>query len=105
MATGKPDGAPVGNVAGNAAPETGKELPVQAPTAVAVQRALVQIQSFLRDSQRELNFQVDESSGRTVIRVVNPDSGEVVRQIPSEEVLQVAAAIEAGRLRLLDERA
>jgi flagellar protein FlaG len=40
--------------------------------------------------RRSLRFSVDEDSGHTVIRVVDPETDEVVRQIPSEEVLNFA---------------
>jgi flagellar protein FlaG len=45
---------------------------------------------------RELAFSVDEASGRTVIEVVHATTGEVVRQIPNEAVLAVAARLQAG---------
>jgi len=86
---------------GKAAPPAGKDLPA-APVNVTVAQALAQVQSYLRENQRQLEFQLDEASGRTVIRVVNPDSGELIRQIPSEEFLQVAANLDRGSLRLID---
>lgn len=96
---------------GKALPGGGKELP--APERAApppaepadIRQAVAQIQSYLSDSRRALEFQLDATSGRTVIRVVNPESGELIRQIPGEEVLQIAAAIEREGLRLLDRRA
>jgi uncharacterized FlaG/YvyC family protein len=33
---------------------------------------------------------MDQGSGRTVVRVVNPETQEVIRQIPTEEVLKLA---------------
>ena len=97
--------APPGD-SGKAAPAGGKELPARpAPTATSVQQAVAQVQNYLRENQRQLQFQVDDTSGRTVIRVVNPANGELIRQIPSEEVLQIAAAIDAEGVRLLDTRA
>jgi flagellar protein FlaG len=86
--------------AGNAAPPAGKDLP-----AISVAAAIEQIEDFIADSQRQLTFQVDESSGRTVVRVVDPGSGEVIRQFPSEEVLQVAVALERRGFRLFDDQA
>jgi flagellar protein FlaG len=85
---------------GKPEPPTGKTLPV-----VAVSQAIAQIQSYLKESERHLEFQVDESSGRTVIRVVNPGSGEVIRQMPSKEFLQVAASLERSGFRLIDRQA
>jgi len=58
-------------------------------------------------SQREpaLNFRVDDESGRLVISLVDPGSGEVLRQIPSEEALHMAKALQDGEPPLLDQRA
>jgi flagellar protein FlaG len=50
-----------------------------------------------------LSFRVDESSGRTVITVLDATTREIVRQIPSEEVLALARAIETSGA-LLDTR-
>ncbi|MFA5627289.1 MAG: flagellar protein FlaG [Thiohalomonadaceae bacterium] len=52
----------------------------------AVQQVASQIQSF----QRNLNFSIDEDSGRTVIKVIDSSTDEVIRQIPSEEMLALA---------------
>jgi flagellar protein FlaG len=84
--------APASGKDGNRAPPAGRSLPTAAPP-VSVERAVAEINSYLGQSQRELNFTIDRASGRTVIKVVNPNSGEVIRQIPSEEVLKMAAAL------------
>ena len=81
---------------GKLLPDTGQKLPAAAappPTPERVAQAVQQIQSYLNDTQRQLQFQVDEGSGRTIVRVVNPETHELIRQIPSEEVLQLARAI------------
>jgi flagellar protein FlaG len=58
----------------------------------------------LAAAQRNLTFRVDEGSGRTVITVVDASTHEVIRQIPSEEVLALSRALEAAS-GLLDARA
>ncbi len=88
---------------GKALPEDGKKVPPAAPPAPTpdrVEQAVQQIQSYLNDNQRQLQFQVDSSSGRTIVRVVNPETSELIRQIPSEEVLVLARAIgnQGGRI-------
>ena len=95
------------NAGGKALPPSGKSQPAAAPSPppVSIDKALEQIRAFLSESKRELTFQRDESSGRTVIRVINPSSGEVLRQFPSEEVLKIAAIIEAQGARTFDELA
>lgn len=51
------------------------------------------INEFVQSVQRDLSFNVDEASGRTVIKVIDRDSGDTVRQIPTEEVLAIASHI------------
>lgn len=41
-------------------------------------------------SRRNLQFSVNEDADRTVIKVVDAKSGDVIRQIPSEEVVRLA---------------
>ena len=88
-------------------PPAGKKPPVEkpAPPPVSIEKALAQIKAYLSDSRRQLTFQFDESSGRTIITVVNPASGEVIRRIPSEEVIQVAAMLDSQGLRTIDDLA
>jgi len=40
--------------------------------------------------QRDLEFSVDEQAGVYVVKVIDRHSRDVVRQIPSEEALEVA---------------
>ena len=55
-----------------------------------VEGAVMQMRDFSQMLKRELQFDVDEDLGRTVVRVIDKDSGELIRQIPSEEVLELA---------------
>ncbi|MEE3516474.1 flagellar protein FlaG, partial [Pseudomonas aeruginosa] len=48
---------------------------------------------------------IDDSSGQVVVKVIDGDSGEVVRQIPSEEVLKLAARLDDVRSVLFETRA
>lgn len=41
-------------------------------------------------SQRGLEFDLSDESSRVITRVVDRESGEVIRQIPAEEVLRIA---------------
>ena len=47
--------------------------------------------------QRNLSFSVDEQSGRNIIKVKDTSSNEVIRQIPSEEVLALLNNMEKVR--------
>ena len=77
---------------------TGKELPPaeqqsQEVSAEQLQQVVAQLNDHVQMIQRDLHFSVDDASGRTVIRVVNSETEELVRQIPSEEVLQISRSL------------
>lgn len=48
------------------------------------------IQEFVQSVRRNINFAVDDGSGRVVVKVTDSGSGDVIRQIPSEEALKLA---------------
>ncbi|WP_022963508.1 flagellar protein FlaG [Halopseudomonas pelagia] len=52
--------------------------------------AVSDMQNFVQSVQRDINFNVDDSSGRVVINVTEGVSGDVIRQIPSEEALRLS---------------
>ncbi|MDJ0927103.1 MAG: flagellar protein FlaG [Gammaproteobacteria bacterium] len=90
--------APAG---GKVLPASGNEAPPE-PVKIDLNAAIAQIESYLSSSQRALKFRMDEASGRAVITVTNPETGEVIRQIPGDEVLKMAAAVSSGNPRLID---
>ena len=49
-----------------------------------------------------VEFQLSEDSGRTVIRLIDRDNGELIRQIPPEEALNAAQRLEEMKGRLLN---
>ncbi len=67
--------------------------PGRAPEPVsreAVAQAVEAVDSYLQSVDRGLRISVDETLGTTVIKVLDESTEEVVRQIPSEEVLALA---------------
>jgi len=56
----------------------------------AVEKAIEDINDHLQSIGRDLSFSVDNDSGRTIIKVMDSETDEVIRQIPSEEVLNLA---------------
>ncbi len=55
--------------------------------------AVQEIEKFVQSVKRNLEFSIDETSGKVVVKVIASDSGEVVRQIPNEEVLKLANSL------------
>jgi flagellar protein FlaG len=71
-----------------------KPVPPPEPRHVEVQdlsqvqqQIAARLQEFLRSSGRDLEFRVDDVAHATVITVRRSDTGEVVRQYPTEEAL------------------
>lgn len=74
-------------------PGEGKALPLQKVDLTELQEAVTQINDYVQTIQRDLSFSMDDKSGRTVISVIDSGSGELIRQIPSEEVLALATIL------------
>lgn len=51
------------------------------------------LQEFVGSLNKGLEFSVHEDSGRDVIKVIDKNSGDTVRQYPSEEVLDLVASL------------
>lgn len=64
-----------------------------APTAAELGDAVESINQFVNAQMRTLNFSVDENSGKAVVKVIDFETKDVIRQIPGEEVLKMASAI------------
>lgn len=81
----------------NVAAEEGKSLPPDSESSNVskeeLQQAVTQLNDKIQQVQRDLLFSVDDSSGRTVVRVVNTETEEVVRQMPTEEALRISRNI------------
>jgi flagellar protein FlaG len=75
------------------------------PTREVVAKAAAQLQEFVSSMGRNLNFSIDESTGYNVVRVVNPDTGELIRQLPSEELLKISRDFQRLNNVLVSQRA
>ncbi len=75
---------------GEALPSRGKKLPAPSADSARVSEAVTRINEIVQNIQRDLSFNMDEDSGQTIIRVIDSESGELIRQIPSEDALAIA---------------
>ena len=78
--------------------------PVQSREAGAIDQEAVkerleesvsQLNELVKSVQRDLQFSIDDYSGRTVITVLDSKTAEIIRQIPSDEVLALARNIQS----------
>jgi len=77
-------------VKGNAANVDNRDNTEKSLSTENIKAAVDELSDFAKSSNRQLNFSVDESSERPVVKVTDSESGEVIRQIPSEEVLKLS---------------
>ena len=56
--------------------------------------AVSRVESFLQGQNRNLAFSIDENTERSVVTVLDSDTGDIIRQIPSEELLVLAERIQ-----------
>ncbi len=80
------------------------EDPAQ-PDKQTVENAIVSMQDATQAMQRNLNFSIDESTGRMVVKVTDSASGEVIRQMPTEEALRLAESLDEMRSLLFTAQA
>jgi flagellar protein FlaG len=71
----------------------------------ALREKVAQLNDYMQNMNRNLQFSVDDASGDTVVKVIDAETEEVVRQIPSEEILEARHAIEKYRGVLLETKA
>lgn len=62
-------------------------------TATQLDKVAQQLQEFVGDLNRNIEFSVDKDSGRDVIKVIDKDSGDLLKQYPSEEVLTLVSKL------------
>jgi flagellar protein FlaG len=62
-------------------------------TEEVIRAVAEQIESYLRANGRNLQFSVDQETGRTVVTVRDSASGEIIRQIPDAEALRIAQSL------------
>lgn len=79
-----------GTVAPNSSQAVSAKPVVAEVSRSQVEDAVASIQEFVQSVKRDLNFAVDDGSGQVIVKVTDPSSGDLIRQIPSEEALQLA---------------
>lgn len=68
--------------------------PIAQPSAKQLQEAVSKLNDYVQNIRRNLSFSIDESTGRTVVKVYDAATDELIRQMPSEETLRIAKTIQ-----------
>ncbi len=88
-------------------PAPASPAPEGTETVVAVdaEKAVEQLRDYSALHNINLSFSVHKATGRTVIRVIDAETDKVVREIPPEEILNLAVSIEKMAGTLLHKKA
>lgn len=70
-----------------------------------IQKHLSKINDFLDTRNSDVKFEMDKDTGMRVVRVVERDTGQVIRQFPTEETIKIAQALDKLQGLLLRQRA
>ncbi len=62
-------------------------------TRATIEKAAQELESFIHSMGRNVNISVDGNTGYHVVTVTNPETGEVIRQMPSPELLKIAQSL------------
>ena len=84
-------------------PSQQKDVPVdqRQPTQSELADAVTSLNNHVLNYRSDLHFSVDTDSGTVVVKVVDTQTEEVIRQMPSEEALAMARGLkETGSLLL-----
>ena len=67
--------------------------PKQDSKSSGLEQAVTDIRKFVQATQRNLDFSIDDSTHEVVVKVIATETGEVIRQIPSEMALKLAQSL------------
>ena len=75
------------------------------PTRDELDKAVKDVNEFVGAVNTDLRFSVDDDSGRTVVKVIDVATKEVIKQYPSEEMLAIAKALDSIKGLLVQQKA
>ena len=89
-----------GNAVASVDAEAGR---VTAQLQSTVEETVERVASHVQQINRALKFSVDSDSGYTIVKVIDRDTDELVRQIPSETFLSIARSLQESGQGLFDD--
>jgi len=76
------------------------------PLREQVEQAVAEMKKSVESlTANNLQFSIDDDTGKTLIRIVDRQTGEMIRQIPSEEIIALAKALDNMQGTLLRQKA
>lgn len=90
-----------------AATETVQAVTAKAavPSQKELEAAVEQLNKSVQSKSQSLEFSIDNDSKRTIVKVIDQHTREVLRQIPTPEALQIAKSLDSGKGMLISQEA
>jgi flagellar protein FlaG len=87
--------------------EAGSKAPIPepVPTREQVEQVVTRVKESLSGTNSRLKIEIDSDVNRVVIKILDGESGEIIRQIPSQELLDLAKHLDGSKGFLVRERA
>jgi flagellar protein FlaG len=94
-------------VKANAAAGVGKPRSADGsePTKDEIKSAVDKLNLSMTAASQDLEFSVDEDSKQTVVKLVDRNTHEVLRQMPTKEALEIAKSLDKAMGKLIDQHA
>jgi flagellar protein FlaG len=70
-----------------------------------LEKAVQKVREVFQKVEPRLQFEIDPDLHRVIVKIMNGESGEVIRQIPPQEVLDLARNFQASTGLLLKQQA
>lgn len=90
---------------GEAQPTSAETTKVSEKTREALDGAVSSMNDLLGTLGHSLRFNIDDETGKTIVKVMDSQTQEVIKQIPSEEMLAIAKALDKLQGLLVKQKA
>lgn len=85
--------------------EVAKDQGQKSPEKLDVKQAVEKISEFVSSRQSELSFSIDDASGSQIVKIMDTQTKQVIRQFPSEEAVAIAQALDKLQGLLIKDKA
>ena len=74
-----------------------KAVPVLPPSEAEIKRSIDIINKYLKPTTDDIQFMQDSETGQVLVKIVDTATGKVIRQIPTEQIVEISKDL--GRLQ------
>ena len=72
----------------------GKNIDLDKASNDALKRIKKTLAAYVKSTQRDIQIQVHKVSGKIIVRIVSKEDGKIIREIPSEELINLEGKLE-----------